>query len=183
MSIFTAITAYNNVRLSTHVIKNIDKFLYLGSLITWNYDINKEVTNRIGKAQGVMAMFNVVWKSTDISIGKKLTILQTCVFILLYACKTWKFKRNEIWQVYSFEMRCYSKLLNVKWDQKVPSKEVRNKVEVQDNLVLQIIRRKLGLFGHVYQMKDNRLVKNVVVGMMEGLNKRGRPEREWLDDI
>ena len=32
-------------------------------------------------------------------------------------------------------------------------------------------------------MKDARLVKSIVFGMMEGTNKRGRPTREWLDDI
>jgi len=30
---------------------------------------------------------------------------------------------------------------------------------------------------------DNRLVKVVVFGEMEGKTKRGRPRREWLDDV
>jgi len=32
-------------------------------------------------------------------------------------------------------------------------------------------------------MKDNRLVKEVMFGMMEGQMRRGRPCRERLDDI
>jgi len=32
-------------------------------------------------------------------------------------------------------------------------------------------------------MEDSRLVKNVVFGIMEGASRRGRPNREWLDDI
>jgi len=32
-------------------------------------------------------------------------------------------------------------------------------------------------------MKDNRLVKEMMFGMMEGEMRRGRPCREWLDDI
>jgi len=32
-------------------------------------------------------------------------------------------------------------------------------------------------------MGDNRLVKEVVFGEMEGKSKRGRPRREWLDDV
>ena len=32
-------------------------------------------------------------------------------------------------------------------------------------------------------MGDDRLVKCVVFGMMEGQTRRGRPSREWLDDI
>ena len=32
-------------------------------------------------------------------------------------------------------------------------------------------------------MEDSRLVKEVVFGEMAGKTKRGRPRREWLDDI
>jgi len=32
-------------------------------------------------------------------------------------------------------------------------------------------------------MEDSRLVKEVVFGEMEGKTKRGRPKREWLDDV
>ena len=82
----------------------------------------------------------------------------------------------------AFEMRCYRRL-NINWYQKVPNKEVRKKVKTGYNLVQQVIRRKLGLFGHVCRMKDYRLVKSVMFGMMEGTNKKGRPKRECLDDI
>ena len=32
-------------------------------------------------------------------------------------------------------------------------------------------------------MEDSRLVKEVVFVEMEGKTKRGRPNREWLDDV
>ena len=44
----------HNVRLNTHVIKNFDQFLYLGSLMTWKNDVSKEINRRIGNAQGAM---------------------------------------------------------------------------------------------------------------------------------
>ena len=69
--------ACDNIRLDTHVIKNFDQFLYLGSLKKWNNNVSKEVNRRNGKAQGVLAGFNVVWKSTDLGLGTKLKILQT----------------------------------------------------------------------------------------------------------
>jgi len=50
-------------------------------------------------------------------------------------------------------------------------------------MVHQIMERKLTLFGHICRMKDNRLVKEVMFGTMDGETRRGRPCREWLDDI
>ena len=45
------------------------------------------------------------------------------------------------------------------------------------------MERKLKLFGLICRMDDNRLVKNVVFGIMDGQNRRGRLSREWIDDI
>src|SRR6218665_1365998 len=45
------------------------------------------------------------------------------------------------------------------------------------------MRTKLGLFGHVCRMKNNRKIKDVPMGMMERTGRRGRPCREWMDDI
>src|SRR6218665_1176693 len=44
-------------------------------------------------------------------------------------------------------------------------------------------RQKLGPFGHICRMHNNRKIKELMFGRMEGTNKRGRPHREWLDDI
>jgi len=32
-------------------------------------------------------------------------------------------------------------------------------------------------------MEDNRKLKTLMFGIVDGMNKRGRPCREWMDDI
>jgi len=49
------------------------------------------------------------------------------------------------------------------------NEEVRSRVRCKKNM-----ERKLNLFGHICRMKDNRLVKEVMFGMMQGQMKRGR---------
>jgi len=39
------------------------------------------------------------------------------------------------------------------------------------------------LFGHVARTRDDRKLKTVMFGVMEGKNKRGRPHRQMGDDI
>ena len=36
---------------------------------------------------------------------------------------------------------------------------------------------------NICRMEDSRLVKEVVFGEIKGKTKRGRPKREWLDDV
>ena len=41
----------------------------------------------------------------------------------------------------------------------------------------------MNLFGHIGRMEVSRLVKEVVFREMEGKTAKGRPHKEWLDDI
>ena len=84
----------------------------------------------------------------------------------------------------AFEMKCYRRILRIRWEQKITNEEVRRGVPCKKNIIQQIMERKLNLFGHILcRMKDNRLVKEVMFGTMEGELRRGKSCREWLDDI
>ena len=41
--------------MQNEVIENVKKFVYLGSLLTWNNDCTKEIKRRIATAKGFMA--------------------------------------------------------------------------------------------------------------------------------
>src|SRR6218665_2726719 len=83
----------------------------------------------------------------------------------------------------AFEMRCYRRILNVRWQQKIMNEEIRKRMGSKRNILQRIKERKLNLFGHICRMEDSRLVKEVVFGEMKGKAKRGRPKGEWLDDV
>jgi len=51
------------------------------------------------------------------------------------------------------------------------------------NIVQRIIQRKLNFFAHICRISDDRLIKHVVFGIIDGKNKRGRPKRRWTDDL
>jgi len=57
------------------------------------------------------------------------------------------------------------------------------KIQLTETLLQKVIQRKLRLFGHICRMNDSRKIKTLVFGIMDGSNKRGRPHREWSDDI
>ena len=70
-------------------IENVDKFEYLGSLITWDNNCSDEIKSRVGKATGAMASLKHIWRGKKLTIQNKLRILRICVFsVLLYASET-----------------------------------------------------------------------------------------------
>jgi len=46
-----------------------------------------------------------------------------------------------------------------------------------------VMKRKLELFGHIAKMDNKRKIKSLGMGKIDGDNRKGRPYREWLDDI
>jgi hypothetical protein len=61
--------------------------------------------------------------------------------------------------------------------------EVQRRVECKRNMIQMMVEQKLNFFGHICQMDNTWLTKQVVFGMMDGTRVRGRPSREGLDDI
>ena len=165
-------------------LENVETFTYLGSIMTYNLDCRKEIRIRIAKGTAILKAMDKIWKSRAIKTKTKVQVLKTCVFSsAMYGCETWVLTKDSQKRVLAFERKCYRKILRIGWTQRIHNEEVYRRVEMKENLMQKIIHRKLGMFGHICRMGDERNIKALVFGMMEGKNKRGRPHREWTDDI
>jgi len=56
-------------------------------------------------------------------------------------------------------------------------------LNTKEDLLQKAMKMKLELFCHIDRMNNSRKIKSVVMGKMDGNNKRRRPYRKWLDDI
>lgn len=165
-------------------IENVENFTYLGSNITYDMNCKKEVTNRAAKALGNMQAMEKIWRSRAISIKVKKKILETCIFsCFLYGCETWTITKEVETRILTFERKCYRKMLRIGWIEKISNEEVYKRIQLKETLLQKVKRRKLGFFGHICRMKEDRKIKTLLFGIMDGANKRGRPHREWTDDI
>jgi len=87
--------------------------------------------------------------------------------------------KNDLLLLFAAEMKCYRRILKIRRQQKITNDEVRSRVSSTKNIIQLIMERRLNLFGHICRMDDQRLV----FGMVDGTSLRGRPSREWLDDV
>ena len=71
--------------------------------------------------------------------------------------------------------------------QEVAADKLNSECDKYIDLIHALMRRKLGLFGHVCtctrRMEKNRKIKDVMMGMIEGTGRRGRPCREWMNGM
>ena len=172
------------IQVSGKTIENVEKFEYLGSLLTWDNNYSEEIKRRIGKATGAMSSLKHIWNTKKITVKSKLKLLKSCVFsVLLYASETWTLKEIDTKKLLAFEMKCYRRILRIWWEDRVRNIDIRNRIEARETIVDIIKGRKLRLFGHICRMDNTRLLKHIVFSRMDGKPRRGRSCREWLDDI
>ncbi|CAF1621865.1 unnamed protein product, partial [Adineta ricciae] len=114
--VFGAKNIDKQVEVNGQHIENIEEFEYLGSLLTWDNNCSKEIKRRINKANGAMASMKHMWATGKLTIESKIKLLKTCVFsVLLYASETWTLKETDKQKLLAFEMRCYRRILRIRW--------------------------------------------------------------------
>ena len=80
-----------NFKISDARLNNVDRFCYLGSLLSSSRNIEEEVQRRIGMASSSFVRLTPrVFASRDLSIHTKMKVYRAvCLSVLLYASETW----------------------------------------------------------------------------------------------
>ena len=101
---------------------------------------------------------------------------------VLHGSKTWPvWKENEV-ALQQAEMRMVSWMCNVKVKDIVPSKELRERLGI-DDIILILQQNRLRRYGHVLRKQDTDWVKKCMEYEVEGSRPRGRPKRTWKEVV
>ena len=79
-------------------------------------------------------------------------------------------------------MRMVRWMCNVKIKDRVPSKELRGRLGI-DDIILILQQNRLRLYGHVLRKQDTDWVKKCMEYEVEGSRPRCRPKRTWKDVV
>ena len=175
--------AKNKFRLPVTVegvpLEEVKDFKYLGSYISSDSNIDKEVSTRIGLAAHAFKKLNNIWKSTTLSTKTKLRIYQSNVrSTLLYTSETWRTNKRLESKLRGFEGRCLLRILNVRWQEKVYNEEILRPTGM-NNIVLEVKRRQWTWLGHVLHMKKGRHPLQALSWVPPGKRHWGRPLGTW----
>jgi hypothetical protein len=70
--------------------EEVNKFCYLGCMVSLDRGANEDITNRINKAKGAFAQLRSIWTSHQIHNRTKIIIFKSNVMsVLLYGCETY----------------------------------------------------------------------------------------------
>ena len=100
----------------------VDKFTYLGSMLSENAMIDDDISARLGKASASLGRpTKRLWNERGVCLSTKINVYCAVVLkTLLYVCEAWTpYRRLD-----QFHMRCLRQIADIKWQDMVPNTEV-----------------------------------------------------------
>ena len=166
------------------VLRQVEKFKYLGVAFTSDGRQDKEIDARIGQASAVLRELqrSVVLKR-ELSQTAKLAVFKSIfVPILTYGHELWVMTERVRSRIQAAEMGFLRRVKGVTRLHKKRNTEIRNSLNIEP-LLLRIERSQLRWYGHVMRMPQERLVKQILQATPTGKRPVGRPRTRWSDYI
>ena len=95
---------------------------------------------------------------------------------------SWTIKKIEHQRINAFELWCLIILLRVSWTAKRSNQSILKEISPEYSLEELVLKLKLQYFDHLMQRTDS-LEKTLMLGKIEGRNRRGRQRMRRLDGI
>jgi len=161
-------------------IEYVERFTYLGSVISRDGDVEADINTRFAKAAAVFRRLDNVWRSSTLSLKIKLDLYTSLIIsTAIYASETWKSTARIRQQLDVFHHRNLRKILGITWKDHVTNMEVLSRTG-QRRLQDIVAERRLRMAGHIIRMPPGRPANHAMSWTPRGSGRRrGRPTKTW----
>jgi hypothetical protein len=102
--------------------------------------------------------------------------------VLLYGCETWLVTKEIQGKIQTFVNRCLRYILRILWPNIISKKDLW-KVTGQEDINVEIRKRKVRWIGHTLRKEDGEIPKAAPLWNPQGNRKRGRPRNSWRRSV
>ena len=168
------------IRIQQELVKKVDQFTYLGSVITADARCDTEIKKRIGIAKTAFRKMSSMLTNRRISIDTRKRAVKTYVWsTLLYGCEAWTVSREMEGRLEAVEMWCWRRMLRVSWVERRSNASILEAIGSGRELMAALRKRQMGFLGHV--IREDGLENLAITGRIAGSRGRGRPRKKYLD--
>ncbi|XP_042883267.1 uncharacterized protein LOC122260182 [Penaeus japonicus] len=170
------------LHVGTYKIQQVEKFNYLGSLITDDGKCDREIKKRIGMAKDAFQKLGKILKDRKMPTDTKLRVLDCYVnSILTYGCECWTISTQMERRLEAVEMWFLRRIFRISWVDHVSNEAVLRKAGVERMVMKNIQKRQLEFVGHI--MRKNKYENLALTGRIEGKRSRGRQRITYLNSL
>ena len=171
-----------NVYINREPIKKVNRFTYLGSIITSDGRCDEDIKMRIALSKQAFQKMSPVLKNRTISINTKTRVLKCYIWsILLYGSECWTISKEMEKRLEATEMWFLRRMLNVSWTARETNESILKRTKSKRFLINTIRYRQLKFLGHI--IRKGCLEHLVLSGKMNGKKDKGRPRIKYLENM
>ena len=171
------------LRLHQETIKEVDKFVYLGSVVSKEGGTDEDIKCRTNKARHAFNSLRPFWRSTALSLNNKIRIFNTNVkSVLLYGSETWRVTKTNTHKLQTFTNRCLKNILKIRWPEVISNQQLWDRTR-QAPIEFEIRKRKWGWIGHTLRKPASNVTRQALDWNPQGKRRVGRPKQTWRRSI
>ena len=172
------------IKIEGEDLKEVNKFTYLGSVISNEDRAKADINTRINKARNAFKSLQNIWKSKKISLKTKIKVYSSNVkTVLLYGSECWRVITTEMNKLNSFHNDCLRKICRIFWPNKISNADLYTKTKEKD-IESQITTRRLRWLGHVLRMNKVRHPNKCLRWEPPGGKRSiGQPRTTWRRSV
>ncbi|XP_068719643.1 uncharacterized protein [Montipora capricornis] len=134
------------ITLHDEDLNEVEKFVYLGSVVNTDGGTDEDIKSRINKARHAFNTLRPIWNSSALSLhNNKIRIFNTNVkSVLLYGSETWRTTKSNTQKLQTFINRCFRNIINIiRWPDVISNADLWDKTG-QSPIEVKIKKRKWG---------------------------------------
>lgn len=179
-------TRTNNENLTIYdtKIEQVEKYMYLGTLINSTNDYSKEIRARIEIARANFNRLRKVLCTRDLNLKLRVRLAKCYVFpTLLYGMEAWTLNVATMKKLESFELYMYRRILKISWTEHTTNNDVMRRINKEMEIVETIKSRKLQYLGHITRGTRYARLQLIMQGKILGKRSIGRRRIPWLRNL
>ena len=159
-------------------VKAVTNFIVLGSRITVDGDCSHEIKRHLLLEMNALTNLDSISKSRDITLPTNVCVVKAMV-LLVHVCEC--YKEGWVLKNWCFWM-WWRRLLRVLWTAKRSNQSILKEINPEYSLEGLKLKLKFQYFGHLMRRVDS-FEKTLMLGMVEGVKRRGQQRMRWRDGI
>ena len=163
-------------------LEQVDKYTYLGQVITEDGRCEVEIRRRIQIAKTNFLKMKNILTSRKLSIELRMKIMDCYILSsLLYASETWTINEADWKRLEAFETWTLRRMLKISYLEHRTNEDVFKLAKSGRKFKIDILTRKIKYFGHL--VRRNGLQRSILENYIPGSRGRGRPRHTWFTNI
>ena len=116
---------HSQIMIDDEELEAVDDFTYLGSNISAENSVPKDISAIINKARNSYCNLCNIWKSNIYSLKTKLRLFNSNVLsVLRYGCQSWRASKDDMNNIDVFQTKCLRRTCNIFWPNKISNEDL-----------------------------------------------------------